>query len=302
MDGPRLPRAERIDGSGYALGSGRSLTFPFAQWRARDRQRTVFFDEGQGRPVVLVHGIGGNATHWEPLARELVADHRVIGLDLVGCGWSAKPRGLRYTIDVLCEHLLEFLASREVRDAVLVGHSLGAAVCVEAALRRRRGVAGLALICPAGVAPTRRWIRLATPLVARRGLLFPYLRYGGRIALGSLFVDRPRDNPNVEWFLRSTVRDEPRASNIREMARVSEQLTRDVVTRSYAPRLAELPFPVEVLQGAADPVMRSVVELQRGLARLPTVSLTVIERCGHLPWIERPRETLALLRGYLQRL
>ena len=145
------PAPEPLDQSEF-LGMGRSLTFPFPQWRDHDEYRTVFFDEGWGRTLVFVHGVGGNATHFEFVARSLARHHRVVGLDLVGQGWSSKPRNARYTIDLLSDHLLDFLDRRGIERATLVGHSLGGAVCLDAALRRPGLVDGLVLMCAAGVA------------------------------------------------------------------------------------------------------------------------------------------------------
>ncbi len=65
MDATRPHDADPLDQSAGFLGVGRSLTFPFPQWRARDGHRTVFFDEGRGPAQVFVHGLGGKATHWE---------------------------------------------------------------------------------------------------------------------------------------------------------------------------------------------------------------------------------------------
>lgn len=295
---PPIDDPERLDESAGFLGSGRSMTFPFPQWRARDRHRTVFFDEGQGEPLVMVHGLGGNATHWEQIARALVRDHRVIGLDLVGCGWSAKPP-MEYTVELLCDHLLEFIDARGLTAAALIGHSMGAAVCVEAAIRRPNHFRSLALICPHGLAPLPRWVRATAPLVLRRRLLYPYFRYGAGFALGSLFEDSPRDNPEVDSFIRSSRRDDPGAPNIKDFARVGESLCRDLVRRDGSRRLNELTLPVLFLQGSSDK-MSNIRHTLKALSAIPRLRSIILDRCGHMPMVERPAQTLRHLERFLR--
>ncbi len=294
---PGPPDADPLDESRF-LGMGRSLAFPFPQWRARDRYRTVFFDEGQGQPLVFVHGLGANATHFELIARELVASHRVIGLDLVGCGWSAKPQ-VPYTIELLRDHLLEFLEARGIRRATLCGHSLGGAVCLAAALARPARFDGVVLLCGAGLAPVPLWARLAAPVFLRRGLLYRTLLHGVDFIVKNVFVEGPEENPGVRWFRDSALRDEPGNPNLREFARVSESLCWDVMKRHYARELGALGLPVLALFGDHDKLtaLPSVLRSLGGTRRVRTV---VIPRCGHMPMIERPRETLFHLERFLE--
>jgi len=86
---------------------------------------------GAGPPIVLLHGLGGTADVWQPLVADLAQDHRVICPDLLGFGFSDKPRDATYTparhgqaigavLDALGLHQLD----------ALVGHSCGGVVAV----------------------------------------------------------------------------------------------------------------------------------------------------------------------------
>lgn len=285
------------EGNGF-LGMGRSHTFPFRQWRDDDEFRTVFFDEGHGHPIVFVHGLGGNATHFEFLLGDLLRDYRVVGLDLVGCGWSCKPERT-YTVSLLRDHLLSFLERRGIERATLVGHSLGGAVCLAAALERPGQFESLALLCAAGVAPLPKWMRAAAPLFLRRHVLLPTLGLGADFIVKNVFVDSAEQNPHVRWFRDSAMRDDPGYPNLRAFARVCETLCRDVVAGDFSERLTSLHLPVLGIWGDTDKLTcRSGV--LRNLSRIRQVRTVVLRRCGHMPMIERPQETLFHLRRLLE--
>jgi len=303
---PRIGNARRVeepggrtllDQSGAMVSMGRSRTFPFPQWRADDPFGTVYFDEGRGRTVVFVHGLGGNITHWESLAPELARRHRVVGLDLVGCGASRKPHR-DYTVGLLRDHLLGFLADRGISRATLVGHSLGGAVCLSAALARPDLVDRMVLIGAPGLAPFPRWMRWGAPLVLREGLLFPALQVGANWILDNVFVESATVNPHVRHFRESSLRDDPGYPNLRDFARVSATLCRDAVGLDYRGALPDLKAPVLAIWGDADR-LTALPGAMASFRLIPRVSTAVLKGCGHMPMIERPEVVLDLIRRFL---
>ena len=283
---------------GRPLGLGRSRTFPLPQRVADDAHRTVYFDEGAGRALVMVHGLGANFTHFEPLVRALVGRHRVAGLDLVGCGWSRKPR-VHYTVDLLRDHLLDFLDRRGIERATLIGHSMGGAVVLAAALARPGLAEGLVLIDAAGISPLPAWMRASAPVMLRRHLLLPLLGLGAGLILDNVFVDSPEANRHVRWFREMSLVDAPGYPNLRDFARVGETLCRDLVRRDYSAELRHVHAPVLVVWGDADRLVGLSGALRRldGFRRLRTV---VVPGCGHMPMVERPAETLAHIERFLE--
>ncbi|MGI5861404.1 MAG: alpha/beta fold hydrolase [Myxococcales bacterium] len=276
---------------------GRSPSFPFAQRRAYDPYRTVYFDEGSGPPLVFVHGLGGNVTHFEFVARELANDHRVAGLDLVGFGASAKPR-VRYEIELLRDHLLAFLEERDLRGAVVVGHSLGGAVAVAAALERPDLMKGLVLLGAAGLAPLPWWMRLSAPLLLWELPLFYLLQLTAGLILDQVFVDSPEENPYVRHFRQASMQDRSGFPNLRDFARVSTTAVRALIRSDFSGRLQSLSVPVLALWGDSDKLV-ALPGVRESIERLPRSRLVVLERCGHLSMIERPREVVAEVRRFL---
>jgi pimeloyl-ACP methyl ester carboxylesterase len=288
---------EPLRSSAGLLGMGRSWSFPFSQWRANDAFRTVFFDSGQGTTLVFVHGLGGNITHFEPLLARLTGRYRLAGLDLVGCGWSRKPHW-SYDLALLRDHLLSFLDQRGIGRVTLVGHSLGGAVCLAAALQRPGQVDGLVMLCGAGVAPLPRWMRLAGPVFLHRHLLLPTLVLGAEFIVRNVFVDSAEDNANVRWFRQTAMVDDPTYPNLRDFARVSESLCRDLLNHDFADQLATLPMPVLGIWGEQDKLTCVPSNIDH-LRRIPRARTVILPSCGHMPMVERPEPTAFHLERFL---
>ncbi|MFZ0040417.1 MAG: alpha/beta hydrolase [Solirubrobacteraceae bacterium] len=110
------------------------------------RVRLRFTDRGEGgRPVILVHGWKGSSRLWDPVIARLQEDHRVIAFDLRGMGESDKPRGA-YDFDELASDLAAVISIAGVRDAVLVGWSLGTTVSLRYLERGGAGISGLVIV------------------------------------------------------------------------------------------------------------------------------------------------------------
>lgn len=300
--GARAPQRPRpapvpLDETGPFGGMGRSLTFPFRQWRDDDEHQTVFFDEGRGHPLVFVHGLGGNCTNFELLVGELVKQYRVVGIDVLGLGWTAKPN-VPYRIEMLRDHLLGFLERHEIERPTLVGHSLGGAVVLSAALAAPDRFHSLALLCAAGLAPLPAWMRVAAPLAMDRRILFATLALGANVISQAVFSDREEHNAGVRWFRQSSLRDDPGYPNLREFARVCESLCVDLVGRNYSAELPTLGLPVLALWGDADK-LTCQANVLRAMGKIRRVRTVVLRRCGHMPMIERPTETLFHIKRLL---
>ncbi|WP_321897416.1 acetoin dehydrogenase dihydrolipoyllysine-residue acetyltransferase subunit [Paraburkholderia heleia] len=106
--------------------------------------------EGEGVPVVLIHGFGGDLNNWLFNHTDLAAQRIVWALDLPGHGESGKALESG-SLDELAQSVLAFLDAQKIDRAHLVGHSLGGAVAMAAAEQAPGRVASLALISSAGL-------------------------------------------------------------------------------------------------------------------------------------------------------
>jgi pimeloyl-ACP methyl ester carboxylesterase len=113
-------------------------------------RKICYYDVGRGPPLVLVHGVGGDADQWAFCFATLSVSHRVIALDLLGFGRSDKPL-IDYRIAGYVEVLERFIGAIGIERASFVGHSLGGWIVAEFALQFPQKVDKLVLNDAAGI-------------------------------------------------------------------------------------------------------------------------------------------------------
>ncbi len=116
------------------------------------RLRYLELGEGDGVPVLLVHGFGADLNTWMFTQPALAAGRRVVALDLPGHGGSAKEVG-GGNAESLTDAVEGAFGALGLEQVHLVGHSMGGAIASLAALRRPERVASLTLIASAGLGP-----------------------------------------------------------------------------------------------------------------------------------------------------
>jgi pyruvate dehydrogenase E2 component (dihydrolipoamide acetyltransferase) len=105
----------------------------------------------RGEPVVMVHGFGGSLETWAPNQAALAsAGYTVAALDLPGHGESSLDVGSG-SLDELAATVLAYMDAAGIQRAHLVGHSMGAAVCLALADQGPARVRSLTLVGPAGL-------------------------------------------------------------------------------------------------------------------------------------------------------
>ena len=118
-----------------------------ADWRARGdtfewRGERIFFRaEGTGEPVLLVHGFPTASWDWSPIWPRLVERYRVLTLDMIGFGFSAKPRRFPYSIFAQADLFGALLARERVTAYRMVAHDYGDTVAQELLARQTQEAA-----------------------------------------------------------------------------------------------------------------------------------------------------------------
>jgi len=245
-------------------------------------------EAGDGPVVVLLHGLGGSRTAWEPQIEALTGDFRCVAWDLPGYG-ASPPLDGPLTFPALADAVAGLLDTLDVERAPLVGLSLGGMVALHAALAHPDRVAGLALLdtSPAfgidGTDPDEwRAARLA-PLDA--GLT-------------------PADF--AEDVLRSVAGrgfgGEDLGQAVAAMARIPTDGLRAVIdllpTHDVRDRLGEISAPTLVVVGEDD--AETPLAYSEALAAgIPGARLEIVTGAGHLTNLEQADAVNRLLAGFL---
>ena len=123
-----------------------------------------YHDEGQGEPVVFLHGSGQGASGYSNFKKNSAyfKDHnyRALMPDLLGFGLSSKPDDIQYSMELHLDTLKDFIDGLELKKISLVGNSLGGAVALHFALRFPECVEKLILLAPGGIEHKEAYMKM----------------------------------------------------------------------------------------------------------------------------------------------
>ena len=254
---------------------------------------TAVLEGGDGPPVVLLHGQGGWAGMWLPVAADLVRTHRVVAPDLPGLGASEVPDGPPDAARVLA-WLGELVEQTCATPPVLVGASLGASIAARFAIAHPDRLSRLVLVGAGSLGRFR----------PAPGLVLAMIRFIARPSqrtqqsmLRQVAVDpaRVRALMGERWDAsQAYTLDRARTPSVRAANR---RMLRELGTKAIPPEdLARITVPTSLIWGRHDRVMRlRIAEAASARYGWP---LHVIEDAGHFS-AEQPEAFRAALQAAL---
>lgn len=266
--------------------------------------RTHFLVQGDGPPVVLLHGQGENCETWRWVLPALARTHRVFAPDFPGAGDSAKLNGYSAPPSLYADFLLGFLDAVGLTRVMLIGSSYGGLIAVRVALAAPGRVDALCLVDSSGFG------RMTNP--ALMALTIP--GYGDSMAawwstavgsahyawmLGLISFAQPLRAP-LEWYANmARLAQTPGHLRGAVLACLRGELDLLGQREVHLDELSSLTMPTLIVWGAND----AVVPCHHGIAaacRLPKHRLAIIPDCGHLPHVERPDVFIATVGDFLK--
>ena len=246
---------------------------------------------GEGPPLLLIMGLGANATAWWKQIPAFAEHYRVIAFDNRGAGRSEKPAG-PYSIPQMADDADALMDALGVASSHVFGMSLGGMIAQEYTLRHPRRVHALIL---GGTTPGGPKAVTAGPQVVQHFATVASLPIEQAIERGlSLLYSDAFIGANREWLL-------PRALELAHLMPPPHALQAQLIaamTHNTYDRLAGLAAPALVLSGTADKIVphHNSVLLSEGI---PGARLVQFEGAGHGFLVERAEEVNRSVLGFL---
>ena len=206
--------------------------YPYeSHWSNCGGYRYHFVDEGQGEPLLMVHGNPTWSFYWRRLIDRLSPEFRCVVPDHMGCGLSDKPADYSYKLQTHIDNLVQLIDELDLHNVTLLGHDWGGAIGMGAAQARPERFKQFVLFNTGAFPPpyiplrirvcrfpivgryalqglnlfSRAALRMAVAdqsklsLDARKGLLAPYDRWGNRVAVYGFVKDIPTSPKHPTW-------------------------------------------------------------------------------------------------------
>lgn len=245
--------------------------------------------EGEGIPVICVHGLGGSSNTWTPLI-PVLQGHRIIRIDLPGSGRSANPTS-ELSIEQLCAAVLSVCRALDIAKAHFIGHSMGTIVCQHIAADNPELVLSLALFGPLLCPPDAgRPAILARADKALAGGAAAMQEIADAIVAGATSNETKQQQPAVIALVRESVMRQPSAGYAQSCK---------ALAGAQGATLEAISAPTLLVTGDQDGVAppTAVTAMKERITRSRMV---VLSGCGHWTTFEKPHECAQELTNFYQ--
>jgi pimeloyl-ACP methyl ester carboxylesterase len=260
---------------------------------------TYYQVAGTGRPLVLVHGVGGSSLTFRQNVPALAARFRVYALDLPGHGRSAKPER-RYAVEEAPPFLAAFIREVCGEPAALVGVSAGGLMCGLTAAEYPELVTHVVMVSTAGLGRDVTWgLRLLTLPIARPWMETTRCEPAAvRLSLRRVLHDPALITDDLVAAVCAE-RSQPGSGRaIHAALRSNLSLLGVRRWRRHLHALRRISAPVMFIWGRQDRFI-SVRHAYRAMRWFAGAPVHILDRCGHWPPFERPREFNRLVQEFI---
>ncbi|MGA8664767.1 MAG: alpha/beta hydrolase [Thermoplasmata archaeon] len=247
-------------------------------------------DAGEGPPLLLLHGMGGDRLLWNAVATPLAASFRVLAPDLRGHGATPAPPGSQLTLPELESDVLRLLDQKKIESVHLVGHSAGAFLALRIALDQPERLRSLTLVSGAAYSDAhtksiydRWWSTLAEE--GADGLALRFLKdlyYPDWVEAHMEFVDQLYEDVNHRDFTSAVAWGQALKS-------FDE---RNSITAIRNPTLIVQAMDDQVMDASHGRILRQSI---------PGSLIKIYAQTGHMIPIERPVELGEAISEHVRR-
>ena len=270
-----------------------------------DGDRIHYVDEGRGRPVVMIHGLGGTLFNFTyPLHPLLKDEFRLISIDRPGSGYSTRSGDGPASPSEQAAFMVRFIDALGLDRPLVVGHSLGGAIALALALDHPDKISGLALLAPLthsrdAIPPefaplyipnkALRWIISRTIAVPRS------VKYRDATLAFVFGPQQPPDDYAIAGGAMIGLRPSHFYATATDCVAVADDLKRQ------QERYGEIGLPVSIHFGTADRVLNCDEHGRSMDGKLPGLQLELAEGVGHMPQYAEPERVAEFIRRVARR-
>jgi pimeloyl-ACP methyl ester carboxylesterase len=262
--------------------------------------RIHWVEAGEGRPIVMIHGLSGNHHNFTYALTERLSDtYRTIAIDRPGSGHSTRETLDGARLPEQARMIVEFLDREGIEKPLIVGHSLGGCIALAIALDYPEKISGLALLAPlvdieTTIPPAFSGLGIAHAGLRRlvaETLAVPASIHKGAEVLSAIFAPdaAPADFSTRGGGLLS-LRPQAFHTSSTDMHAVAHDLEAQI------DRYGELDLPVGVLYGDADPVLNSTIHVGKMRTVRPDSEIEILTGAGHMLPVAYPEVAEGLVR------
>jgi pimeloyl-ACP methyl ester carboxylesterase len=253
------------------------------------------------KTVIFLHGFGASNRTWDDIISHLNAPNtNFILFDLIGAGFSSKPRSADYSMRANAFVIESFIREHDLRGYAIVGHSFGGGVSLLTTLEFLESTAhrpsALVLLDSAAYETKLPFFveDLRVPLLGNILLAVTSYDFQARNTLEKLYFDKAKVTQEKVERYSFFMSIEGHNNALLETAR---QIKLEDFSR-YSKQYKDITIPTLVLWGRQD----TAVPLEDGKKLsndIPTAKLVIIEDSGHNIQEEQPKDVARLINGFL---
>ena len=243
-------------------------------------------DDADAPTIVMLHGFTGSKENWYPLARELGGRYRLLIPDLPGWGESERKPGAAYGFPEQAANVDAFIrAVSPGQPVVLLGHSMGGGIAALAAARYPQHIAKVGLLDAAGVRFKDN--RFGLDVLAGHNPFAVSDAASLQRYIDTVFFDAAA-KPWIPWPASTGLIDKRRKDAAFEQG-VLDRIGRGPHNLLPGSEAARIRQPALLLWCRQDAVIDpSALELYA--QRIPQARKVLLDGCGHMSLVERPRQ------------
>ena len=245
-----------------------------------DNKKIYYEVEGEGKPLILLHGWLASSETMKPLQQHLSRNFKVYNVDIIGFGKSELPDKPMNTND-FGDFLAKFIEQLNIENPILIGHSHGGRTVINYAGRKLGKINKIVLIDSAGIKPKRSinyYIKIYTYKIVKKILkLFP---------------------KNLER-IRKKVLNKFGSADYKASPEILRKTMNIIINENQKEIMKNINVPTLMIWGDKDTAtpLNDAKQMEK---HIPNSGIAVLEGTGHISYLEKLPQCCIILDEFLK--